>query len=127
MGCYAFAASMSTANMADLLDQAATIQAADVVIAVTGADPALPAVLAGLVDAPIVAVPTSAGAAGSSMGGVGALVGAAACAPCGVSIVPVDDGVAAAGAAARVLRMAAARVEKLAAAHAAAQAATVAN
>jgi len=40
---------------------AAAVRAADVVVVVAGTDGALPAVVAGLVEAPVVAVPTSIG------------------------------------------------------------------
>ena len=40
---------------------AAAVRAADVVVVISGTDGALPAVVAGLVEAPVVAVPTSVG------------------------------------------------------------------
>lgn len=104
----------------------AALQAADVVVVVAGCDPALPAVIAGLVDAPVVAVPTSSGSSGN-MGGLGVLAAAVASATPGVAVVGVDDAIAAAVMAARVLRTAAVRMERLAAASAAAAAAMPAS
>jgi NCAIR mutase (PurE)-related protein len=69
---------------------------------------ALPSVLAGLIDRPLVAVPTSVGY-GVSLDGLVAL-GAmlASCAP-GITAVNIDNGVGAAVAAVRIARLAAAR------------------
>jgi NCAIR mutase (PurE)-related protein len=69
-------------------------------------DGALPAVVAGLVAAPVVAVPTSTGY-GAAFGGVAALLTMLnSCAP-GVAVVNIDDGFGAATIAARVARAAA--------------------
>ena len=48
-------------NLEHVLANLAAIRAADVVVVVSGLDGALAAVLAGLVEAPVIAVPTSAG------------------------------------------------------------------
>ena len=82
------------------------IRRAEVVIAVAGMEAALPPVLAGLVDRPIIAVPTSVGY-GVSLDGLvalGALL--ASCAP-GIVVVNIDNGVGAAVAAVRIARIAA--------------------
>lgn len=93
----------------------AALQAADVIVAIAGVDSALPGVLSGLVDAPIIAVPTS-NAANNGLQGIGNLVAAvSSCAP-GVSVVNIDGTVNAAVMCAKMLRVAAARVEKLQAA-----------
>ncbi|MDR0411404.1 MAG: nickel pincer cofactor biosynthesis protein LarB [Treponema sp.] len=64
---------------------------ARVIIAVAGMEAALPSVLAGLVSAPIIAVPTGTGY-GASFGGLAALLGMLnACAP-GISVVNIDNG-----------------------------------
>ena len=52
----------------------AQIRAADVVVAVSGTDGALASVVAGLVSAPVIAVPTSVGY-GASLGGISSLLG----------------------------------------------------
>jgi len=64
---------------------------------------ALPSVVAGLVPAPVVAVPTSVGY-GAAFGGLAALLAMLnACAP-GVSVVNIDNGFGAGVIAARILR-----------------------
>ncbi len=64
---------------------------------------ALPSVIGGLVDRPIVAVPTSVGY-GASFGGIGALLGMLnSCAP-GLVVVNIDNGFGAAYAATRINR-----------------------
>jgi pyridinium-3,5-biscarboxylic acid mononucleotide synthase len=67
------------------------IRRARAVIVVAGMDGALPSVVAGLVCAPVVAVPTSVGY-GASFGGIAALLAMLnACAP-GVAVVNIDNG-----------------------------------
>ncbi len=78
------------------------IRAADIVIAVAGHDAALVSVLGGLVDAPIVAVPTSVGY-GVATGGSTALNSALASCAQGVTVVNIDNGFGAACAAVRML------------------------
>ncbi len=69
----------------ELLNQAA------VLIVVAGMEGALPSVVAGLVDKPVIAVPTSVGY-GASFGGITALLGMLnSCAP-GVATVNIDNG-----------------------------------
>lgn len=73
----------------DRLSNAATI------IVVAGMEGALPSVVAGLVRAPVIAVPTSVGY-GASFGGIAALLGMLnSCAP-GVAVVNIDNGFGAA-------------------------------
>ena len=61
------------------------------IVAVAGMDGVLPAVLAGLVKAPVIAVPTSIGY-GASFEGIGPLLTMLnSCAP-GVSVVNIDNG-----------------------------------
>ncbi|MFT5726030.1 MAG: NCAIR mutase (PurE)-related protein [Desulforhopalus sp.] len=72
-----------------LLDKASTI------IVVAGMEGALPSVVAGLVHAPVIAVPTSIGY-GASFGGIAALLGMLnSCAP-GIAVVNIDNGFGAA-------------------------------
>jgi hypothetical protein len=75
------------------------MRAAEVVIVIAGMEGALPSLVAGLVDRPVIAVPTSVGY-GASFGGLAALLGMmASCAP-GVTVVNIDNGFGAAHAAA---------------------------
>jgi pyridinium-3,5-biscarboxylic acid mononucleotide synthase len=72
------------------------------VVAVAGMEASLPTVLAGLIGAPIVAVPTSAGY-GASLAGVTALLSLlSSCAP-GVAVVGIDNGYGGACAALRIV------------------------
>jgi NCAIR mutase (PurE)-related protein len=67
------------------------LRRARVIVAVAGMEGALPGVIAGLVSAPVIAVPTSVGY-GASFGGIAALLGMlCACAP-GISVVNIDSG-----------------------------------
>lgn len=67
------------------------LRSARAVVVVAGMDGALPGVVAGLVSAPVVAVPTSVGY-GAAFGGVAALLTMLnACAP-GVAVVNIDNG-----------------------------------
>jgi len=78
---------------------------ASTVIVVAGMEGALPSVVGGLVDVPVIAVPTSVGY-GASFGGLAALLAMMnSCAP-GVTVVNIDNGFGAAVAAASVLRVA---------------------
>src|SRR5205085_8183592 len=78
---------------------------ASAVIVVAGMEGALPSVVGGLVDVPVIAVPTSIGY-GASFGGLAALLAMMnSCAP-GVTVVNIDNGFGAAVAAAAVLRSA---------------------
>ena len=62
MGCYAFRlADVSVDGLHRVLHNLPAVRAADVVVVVSGTDGALPAVVAGLVEAPVIAVPTSVG------------------------------------------------------------------
>ena len=75
-----------------------------VVIAIAGMEAALPSVLGGLIDAPLIAVPTSVGY-GVSIDGLVALAGMlSSCAP-GISVVNIDNGVGAAVAAVKIARL----------------------
>lgn len=79
---------------------------ANAIVAVAGMEGALPSVLGGLVDRPVIAVPTSVGY-GASFGGVAALLAMLnSCAP-GVSVVNIDNGYGAAAQASQINRLAA--------------------
>ena len=68
---------------------------ANVIIAVAGMEGALPSVVGGLVDCPVIAVPTSVGY-GASFGGVTALLAMLNSCASGVSVVNIDNGFGAA-------------------------------
>jgi len=100
-------ADVGVAGLHRLLARLDELRQADVVVAVAGMEGALPSVLAGLVAAPVVAVPTSIGY-GASFGGLAPLLAMLnACAP-GVAVVNIDNGFGAAVVAVRILRRAAA-------------------
>lgn len=79
------------------------IRRADVVIAVAGMEGALAGVIAGLVEAPVIAVPTSVGYGASFNGLAPLLTMLNSCAE-GVSVVNIDNGFGAAVLACRILR-----------------------
>jgi len=64
---------------------------ASVFIVVAGMEGALPSVVAGLVDKPVIAVPTSIGY-GASFGGISALLGMLNSCASNVSVVNIDNG-----------------------------------
>jgi pyridinium-3,5-biscarboxylic acid mononucleotide synthase len=91
------------AGLHRLLGNLPALRKADVVIAVAGMDGALPTVVASLVPAPVVAVPTSVGY-GASFGGLAALLTMLnGCAP-GIGVVNIDNGYGAAVLASRIAR-----------------------
>jgi hypothetical protein len=79
---------------------------ANAIIAVAGMEGALPSVIGGLVDRPVIAVPTSVGY-GTSLGGIAALFAMLnSCAP-GISVVNIDNGYGAAAQANQINKLAA--------------------
>jgi pyridinium-3,5-biscarboxylic acid mononucleotide synthase len=93
---------VGVAGLHRLLGAVPAVRTADVVIAIAGMEGALATVLGGLVAAPIIAVPSSAGY-GASFEGVTAMLGMlASCAP-GIAVVGIDNGYGAACAAHRIL------------------------
>jgi len=88
-------ADVGVAGIHRLLAQRETLQSARVLIVCAGMEGALPTVVGGMVNAPVIAVPTSVGY-GASLGGVAALLGMLnTCAP-SVSVVNIDNGFGAA-------------------------------
>jgi NCAIR mutase (PurE)-related protein len=82
---------VGVAGIHRVLDQRELLQGAKVVIVVAGMEGALPSVVAGLVDVPVIAVPTSVGY-GASFDGLAALLAMMnACSP-GVGVVNIDNG-----------------------------------
>lgn len=99
---------VGVAGLHRLLARLDDIRKADVVIAVAGMEAALPSVLGGLIDRPLIAVPTSVGY-GVSVDGLVALAAMlSSCAP-GITVVNIDNGVGAAVAAVRIARLAVSR------------------
>jgi NCAIR mutase (PurE)-related protein len=76
-----------------------------VLVAVAGMEASLPSVVAGLVDKPVIAVPTSVGY-GTSYGGLAALLALLNSCASGLTVVNIDNGFGAGFAAAQVLRLA---------------------
>ncbi len=82
---------VGVAGIHRLLASSDTLRGARVLIVVAGMEGALPSVVGGLVDKPVIAVPTSVGY-GASFGGIAALLGMLnSCAP-GVAVVNIDNG-----------------------------------
>jgi NCAIR mutase (PurE)-related protein len=81
-----------------LLAHREKLQKASVIIVVAGMEGALPSVVGGLVDRPVIAVPTSVGY-GASFQGVAALLGMLNSCASGVTVVNIDNGFGAAYAA----------------------------
>jgi len=103
----ALIADVGVAGLHRLLARLPEIQAARVIVVVAGMDAALPSVVAGLVSAPVIAVPASTGY-GASFEGLAPLLSMLnSCAP-GVSVVNIDNGFGAGYLAAQINRIAAA-------------------
>jgi pyridinium-3,5-biscarboxylic acid mononucleotide synthase len=84
-----------------LLAEQPRLSAAHVVIVVAGMEGALPSVVGGLVDVPVIAVPTSVGY-GASFGGIAALLGMLNSCASGVCVVNIDNGFGAAAVASAI-------------------------
>ena len=74
-----------------LFDKLDLLLESKVIIAVAGMEGALPSVIGGLVDIPIIAVPTSIGYGASFQGLTALLAMLNSCAP-GISVVNIDNG-----------------------------------
>jgi len=93
---------VGVAGLDRLLTRLEDIRHADVVVVVAGMDGALPGVVAGLVAAPVIGLPTSVGYGVAAEGRAALTTMLAACSP-GVVVVNIDNGVGAAAHAAKVL------------------------
>jgi len=94
---------VGVAGLHRLMARVELLRAADALVVVAGMEGALPSVVAGLVDRPLIAVPTSVGY-GVGAGGLVALASMlSSCAP-GVTVVNIDNGFGAGVAAARIAR-----------------------
>lgn len=94
---------VGVAGLHRLLDRAETIRKAAVVVVVAGMEGALPSVVAGLVETPVVAVPTSIGY-GASFQGLAALLAMLNSCASGVGVVNIDNGFGAGHLACLILR-----------------------
>jgi NCAIR mutase (PurE)-related protein len=86
-----------------LFAHAPRVRSADVVAVVAGMEGALPSVIGGWIDQPVIAVPTSVGY-GASFGGLAALLAMLNSCAAGTTVVNIDNGFGAAIAAVRILR-----------------------
>jgi len=95
---------VGVAGIHRLLGHREKLTSANVIVVVAGMEGALPSVVGGVVDRPVIAVPTSVGY-GASFGGISALLGMLnSCAP-GVLVVNIDNGFGAGYAASMINRM----------------------
>ena len=95
---------VGVAGLHRLLSSLDALQAARVVVAVAGMEGALASVIGGLVDCPVIAVPTSVGY-GANFGGLSALLSMLNSCASGVSVVNIDNGFGAGFLADRINRM----------------------
>lgn len=95
---------VGVAGIHRLLARSEQLCAATVIIVVAGMEGALPSVIGGLVDKPVIAVPTSVGY-GASFGGIAALLGMLNSCASGVTVVNIDNGFGAACAASLMNRI----------------------
>jgi NCAIR mutase (PurE)-related protein len=97
---------VGVAGIHRLFGRAAELREADVIVVVAGMEGALPSVVAGLVAAPVVAVPTSIGY-GASFQGLAALLAMLNSCASGLAVVNIDNGFGAGHLACTILRQAA--------------------
>jgi NCAIR mutase (PurE)-related protein len=86
---------VGVAGIHRLLDKVEKLQSANVIIVVAGMEGALAGVVGGLVDCPVIAVPTSVGT-GTGFGGIAALLTMLNSCASGVTVVNIDNGFSAA-------------------------------
>ena len=96
---------VGVAGIHRLLSNRQVIYDADVLIVVAGMEGALPSVVAGMADCPVIAVPTSVGY-GASFQGVAALLTMLNSCAAGIGVVNIDNGFGAAILAGQILRTA---------------------
>lgn len=99
-------ADVGVAGLHRLMGEIDRLRDCGVLIVVAGMEGALPSVVAGLVDRPVIAVPTSIGY-GANLGGLAALLGMLTSCASKVTVVNIDNGFGAACAADAILRLAA--------------------
>ena len=96
---------VGVAGLHRLMAQLDTLQSASVLVVCAGMEGALPSVVAGLVDRPVIAVPTSIGY-GAAFGGMAALLGMLTSCGSGVTVVNIDNGFGAAYSASQIVALA---------------------
>ena len=94
---------VGVAGIHRLLHKRPMLESASVIIVIAGMEGALASVVGGLVDVPVIAVPTSIGY-GAAQQGMTALCGMLTSCASGITVVNIDNGFGAAFAAARILR-----------------------
>jgi NCAIR mutase (PurE)-related protein len=94
---------VGVAGIHRLLHKQPLLEEAGVVIVIAGMEGALASVVGGLVDVPVIAVPTSVGY-GASFQGLAAMLGMLTSCASGITVCNIDNGFGAAFAAARILR-----------------------
>ncbi|HUU40838.1 MAG TPA: nickel pincer cofactor biosynthesis protein LarB [Desulfatiglandales bacterium] len=82
---------LGVAGLHRLLENKEAIMSASVIVVVAGMEGALPSIVGGLVDKPVIAVPTSTGY-GAGFGGLSALLGMLNTCAAGVAVVNIDNG-----------------------------------
>lgn len=102
---------VGVAGIHRLLSNRHVLDEADVLVVVAGMEGALPSVVAGLADCPIIAVPTSVGY-GASFGGIAPLLTMLNSCAAGVGVVNIDNGFGAAILAGQILRTASSLKDK---------------
>lgn len=102
---------VGVAGIHRLLGNLEVFRGANCVIAVAGMEGALPGVVAGLVDVPVIAVPTSVGY-GASFGGLSALLTMINSCANGITVVNIDNGYGAGYVATQINRLAVRGYEK---------------
>lgn len=95
---------VGVAGIHRLLENRSRLDAAAVLVVVAGMEGALPSVVAGLIDKPVIAVPTSVGY-GASFNGLAALLGMLNSCAAGVTVVNIDNGFGAGFAASLINRI----------------------
>ena len=101
---------VGVAGLHRLLRRLDTIQRAHVIVAVAGMEGALPSVVAGLVNKPVIAVPTSVGY-GANLGGFTALLAMLNSCGSGLTVVNIDNGFGAGYAASQINALAAGELQ----------------
>jgi NCAIR mutase (PurE)-related protein len=96
---------VGVAGIHRLLGQSAILQEANALVVCAGMEGALASVVAGLVERPVIAVPTSVGY-GASFGGIAALLGMLNTCATGVAVMNIDNGFGAGAYAAIINRIA---------------------
>jgi hypothetical protein len=94
---------VGVAGMHRLTSNLKQFDAADAIVVLAGMEGALPSVVAGLTNKPVIAVPTSVGY-GASFGGIAALLGMLSSCSSGIGVVNIDNGFGAGALAATIVK-----------------------